>query len=193
MTTDNTTAEVSLMIPETCPRGHVLEPRTVTLDVRVVQHTKTSRRLDATSWRCVPCLRADCYTARTGEPAPEEILSPDNFCRQHGSSSSSGWAKRVRFGSGASFDRPDDTTDKTDKTDKKKRSKNVSHSDPTSSAALRGVNVQRRAAEPTWRDYLDLTELPTEADRSEVEQIGLDAWREARAYRRYRQARGRAA
>ncbi|MGB6275756.1 MAG: hypothetical protein WBF80_10200 [Rhodococcus sp. (in: high G+C Gram-positive bacteria)] len=46
----------------------------------------------------------------------------------------------------------------------------------------------------TWRDFLDSTELPTEADRPEVEQIGLDAWRDAKAYGRYRRHRhGRAA
>ncbi|MCZ4559861.1 hypothetical protein O4160_03310 [Rhodococcus sp. IEGM 1401] len=188
MTTDNAAegTEVSLIVPATCPRGHVLEPRTVTLDIRIVQHTRTSRRLDAVGWRCVCCVRADVFTAHTGQPAPAEILRADNFCRQQGWSSSSGWHKRVRFGSGRQFTDRDDTPDKTDK---KKRNPNVSHFDPTSSAALRGVNVQRRAAEPTWRDFLDPYEVPTESDRHDVEELGLDAWRDARAYRRYRQTR----
>lgn len=186
-----TTADVSLIVPATCLRGHVLEPRTVTLDIRIVQHTRTSRRLDAVGWRCVCCVRADVFTAHTGQPAPAEILRADNFCRQQGWSSSSGWHKRVRFGSGRQFTDRDETPDKTKRAPRKTE---MTHSDPTSSAALRGINVQRRAAESTtWRDYLDPYEVPTEADRPEVEQIGLDAWREARAYRRYRQTRGRVA
>lgn len=188
-----TTAEVSLIVPATCPRGHVLEPRTVTLDVRIVQHTRTSRRLDATAWRCVPCVRAEVYTAQTGQPAPAEILRADCFARQHGWNSSSAWHERVRFGSGASFGRPDDTPAKEPK--RVPRKTEMTHSDPTSSAALRGINVQRRAAESTtWRDYLDPYEVPTESDRHDVEELGLDAWREARAYARYRRHRhGRAA
>ena len=187
-----TTADVSLIVPATCPRGHRPEPRTVTLDVRVVQHTKTSRRLDATSWTCVPCLRAECYTAHTGQPAPAEILRAECFARQHGWSSSSGWHRRVRFGSGRQFTDRDETPDKTKRAPRKTE---MTHSDPTSSAALRGINVQRRAAESTtWRDYLDPYEVPTEADRDDVEELGLEAWRDARAYRRYRQTRhGRAA
>ncbi|MFT7025182.1 MAG: hypothetical protein ACJA07_004304 [Rhodococcus sp. (in: high G+C Gram-positive bacteria)] len=187
MTTDNDNAtEVSLMIPATCPRGHVLEPRTVTLDVRVVQHTKTSRRLDATSWTCVCCLRADCYTAHTGEPAPEEILSPENFCRQHGWNSTSGWSKRVRFGSGRQFTDPDNTPDKTDK----KRSKSMSHRDPTAVAALSAtVGATQNRLQTSWRDHFLPDELPQESDREDVEQIGLDAWRESRAYARYRRHR----
>lgn len=183
-----TTAEVSLIVPATCPRGHVLEPRTVTLDVRVVQHTKTSRRLDATSWTCVPCLRASCYTAHTGEPAPAEILRADCFCRQQGWSSSSGWHRRVRFGSGASFDRPDDTPAKEPK--RAPRKTDMRYRDPTAVAALSAtVGATQNRPEPTWRDFIDLTELPTESDRPEVEQIGLDAWRDAKAYGRYRRHR----
>ncbi|MGB2951272.1 MAG: hypothetical protein WBB62_08200 [Rhodococcus sp. (in: high G+C Gram-positive bacteria)] len=186
-----TTADVSLMIPATCARGHLLEPRTVTLDVRVVQHTKTSRRLDAVGWRCVPCVRADCYTAHTGEPAPADILSPENFCRQAGWNSTSGWHRRVRFGSGRQFSDRDDTPDKTDK----KRKTEMPHRDPTAVAALSAtVGATQNRPEPTWRDFLDLTELPTESDRHDVVDLGLDAWREARAYARYRRHRhGRAA
>lgn len=181
-----TTADVSLMIPATCTRGHVLEPRTVTLDVRVVQHTKTSRRLDATAWRCVPCVRADCYTAHTGEPAPAEILSPENFCRQHGWSSSSGWSKRVRFGSGHQFTDRDNTPDKTDK----KRSKSMSHRDPTAVAALSAtVGATQNRLQTSWRDHFLPDELPQESDRDDVEAMGLEAWREARAYARYRRHR----
>lgn len=189
MTTDNAT-DVSLIIPATCPRGHILEPRTVTLDVRLMQHTKTSRRLDATAWRCVPCVRADCYTAHTGEPAPAEILRAECFARQHGWNSTSGWHRRVRFGSGRQFSDRDATPDKTDK----KRNRGMTYRDPTAVAALSAtVGVTQNRLETTWRDYLDPDELPTEADRQEVEQLGLDAWREARAYRRYRATRGRAA
>lgn len=185
-----TTAEVSLIVPATCPRGHRLEPRTVTLDVRVVQHTKTSRRLDATSWTCVPCLRAECYTAHTGQPAPVEILRAECFARQHGWSSSSGWHRRVRFGSGRQFTDRDDTPDKTEK-----KRKSMPHRDPTAVAALSAtVGATQNQPQLTWRDFLDLTELPTESDRSDVEELGLDAWREARAYARYRRHRhGRAA
>ena len=187
-----TTAEVSLIVPATCPRGHVLEPRTVTLDVRIVQHTRTSRRLDATAWRCVPCVRAECYAAHTGQPAPAEILRADCFARQHGWNSSSAWHERVRFGSGASFGRPDDTPAKESK--RAPRKTDMRYRDPTAVAALSTTDNRPRPQQATWRDYLDPDELPTEADRSEVEQIGLDAWREARAYRRYRQTRhGRAA
>ncbi|MGK2887404.1 MAG: hypothetical protein ACSLE8_21955, partial [Rhodococcus sp. (in: high G+C Gram-positive bacteria)] len=88
---------------------------------------------------------------------------------------------------GARFDRPDDTPAKEPK--RAPRKTDMTHCDPTSSAALRGLNVQRRAAEPTWRDFIDLTELPTESDRHDVEELGLDAWREARAYGRYRRHR----
>lgn len=181
-----TTAAVSLMIPETCPRGHRLEPRTVTLDVRVVQHTRTSRRLDAVGWRCVCCVRADCYTAHTGEPAPADILSPENFCRQHGWNSTSGWPQRVRFGSGRQFSDRDDTPAKTDK----KRSKSMSHRDPTAVAALSAtVGATQNRLQTSWRDFIDSTELPTEADREDVEELGVDAWRESRAYARYRRHR----
>ncbi|MGB6053245.1 MAG: hypothetical protein WBG14_20665, partial [Rhodococcus sp. (in: high G+C Gram-positive bacteria)] len=172
------------------PRGHVLEPRTVTLDVRVVQHTRTSRRLDAVGWRCVCCVRADCYTAHTGEPAPAEILRADNFCRQHGWNSSSGWHRRVRFGSGRQFTDRDDTPAKIPKT-----RNDMGFRDPTAVAALSAtVGVTQNRLETTWRDFLDSTELPTEADRHDVEELGLDAWRASRAYARYRRHRhGRAA
>ncbi|WP_143545959.1 hypothetical protein [Rhodococcus sp. 14-1411-2a] len=70
----------------------------------------------------------------------------------------------------------------------------MTYRDPTAVAALSAtVGVTQNRLETTWRDYLDPDELPTEADRQEVEQLGLDAWREARAYRRYRATRGRAA
>ena len=187
-----TTADVSLMIPETCPRGHLLEPRTVTLDIRIVQHTKTSRRLDATSWRCVPCVRADVYTAHTGEPAPAEMLRAENFCRQFRWNSSSGWHKRVRFGSGASFCRPDDTPAKEPK--RAPRTSDMRYRDPTAVAALSTTDNRPRPQPTSWRDFIDSTELPTEADREDVEELGLDAWRESRAYARYRRHRhGRAA
>lgn len=185
-----TTADVSLIVPATCLRGHVLEPRTVTLDIRIVQHTRTSRRLDAVGWRCVCCVRADVYTAHTGEPAPADILRADCFCRQQGWASSSGWHRRVRFGSGRQFTDRDDIPDKTDK-----KRKSMPHRDPTAVAALSAtVGATQNRMQLTWRDFLDSTELPTESDRPEVEQIGLDAWRDAKAYGRYRRHRhGRAA
>nr|WP_296774271.1 hypothetical protein [Rhodococcus sp. (in: high G+C Gram-positive bacteria)] len=184
--------ELVLVIPETCPRGHPLEPRTVAFNIQTVATSRTSRRQEATSWHCVPCIRADVYEASTGEPAPAEILHASKFGRQYRWQASHWWT-RVHFESGHQFSDAD-PTDAPPPAKRAPRKPEMSHSDPTSSIALREINVQRRAAPATtWRDYLDPFELPLESDRADVEAMGLDAWRESRAYTRYRRARHGAA
>ena len=46
------------------------------------------------------------------------------------------------------------------------------------------------ATEIGWRDYIDQHARPTTvAHFSEVDEVGIEAWREAEAYRAYRRAR----
>lgn len=60
-------------------------------------------------------------------------------------------------------------------------------SDPTSAHAIAEIKSQPPSG---WRDCVDPTQRPMTAEHlAEVDQIGVEAWREAEAYRAYRRLR----
>lgn len=71
----------TLQVPARCHNGHHLEPRTVY--VRHTGATASRSGLTPTGWECVVCVRVACWTAQfPDQPAPAELLEPENYKRQ---------------------------------------------------------------------------------------------------------------